>query len=437
MAESDNFFKSFNHHKLESDARILCWNHLIPLLAVALEHGTILIFTAIDCVPLLTLKAHSGQINDLKWSPSGLFLASSAEDGLIKVWSMRSNLPVISHKCMNPVNSIAWSATEDTSLLYITTKGQLIQYNINEFSEKLLFENPDLSVVSVSRDFKNYALGLRTGVIKIFTSDHHLITEYQNHQNPIKYLEWHDDFLIKSQDIHGNFIVWHKNNKQTLYSYASEHENEIIYWDQGQSVLFIATSTQLKVCKDQSKQVIHSIQVPGIITKLSGTAISVFLSFTTDNNDLYIYDYLSNKDLFYFPLFSVEERRELNPYDEFESTILNFKAYLMNFNIIIPEMHYSLIDADDIIKNLKANFHVKEILTQINLNYYLYSLLWIKSVSLFRFWFLIENKKEKSEEWNKIINTREEILTSIRTKEFAMFEKIMDLIYHIQMLLSK
>ncbi len=408
----------------------------MPLLAVALENGTIMIVTAIDTKPLLTFKAHSGKITDLKWSPSGLFLGSSSEDGTIKVWNMRSNLPIISYRSKVPVSSIAWSASGDSSLLYTTSKGQLVHYKINENSETVILEDPDLLMVRVSRDFKTYALGMRTGRIKIFTIENSFLKEYKKHDAAIIFLEWNDEFQIKSLDINGNFFVWHKGDNNTLYSYSSNYGNERIHWDHAKSIIFMATQNHLKILKDTSRQAIFSLEFSEGITSISGTIISVFLSIVTAHRDLYIYDYLSNNDLFYYPIFEINDRRELKVDDEFESIILNFKAYLMNLNVIIPDKHYSLIVAEDIINNLKVHFKVKEILSQMNLNYYLYSLLWCKSVSLFRFWAMVENKKMKSEEWKRIFDDRREMLSSLKAKESAIFVFFLDLIYRFQMLLN-
>ena len=86
--QNSPFIRSFRIYKMEDRANIQCWNHLMPLLAVGLENGKIQIFSVLHEAPIMSYNAHQGRITDLKWSSTGLFLASASEDGFIKIWSV-------------------------------------------------------------------------------------------------------------------------------------------------------------------------------------------------------------------------------------------------------------------------------------------------------------------------------------------------------------
>ncbi|KAJ2697151.1 hypothetical protein FB645_006003 [Coemansia sp. IMI 203386] len=56
---------------------------------------TIMIWRDGDPTPLRTLTGHKGDVNAIKWHPSGKYLASASDDGTLKIWSPTSDTPII------------------------------------------------------------------------------------------------------------------------------------------------------------------------------------------------------------------------------------------------------------------------------------------------------------------------------------------------------
>ena len=59
------------------------------------------------------LRVHTGPVRDVSWSPSGRFLASGGEDGLLAIWApQQSSSPLLTLHFPDPIQALAWSTTD-------------------------------------------------------------------------------------------------------------------------------------------------------------------------------------------------------------------------------------------------------------------------------------------------------------------------------------
>ena len=431
------FLRSSRIYKTEDRVNLLCWNQLMPLLAAALENGSIQIYTTLNEQPFMSIQAHSGKINDLRWSPSGLFLASVADDGFLKIWSIRSSRPILSHKSSAAITSVSWRSSDDSSLLFTNSNGVLKSFNVKESIEKMIKEDSDLLMVRSSREFKSYALSFRNGLIKIYSMNHLPIFSCLVHKFPLSQIEWIDnETRIISMDVMGNLFIWDRLSSNPQFSYSVGPSNSKFHFAPSLSGVFVFETKKIFFVDLNTLKILDPIELEGIVINIHGTKVPVFLSLSTEKSEIIIFDVLYNEG-FYFPLFEYEERTDLTAEDQIESLILNFRSYFATFEAVITNKHYSLIMPKDIINNLKSIFKIKEMLSNFNLNYYLFSILWSYSISFFRFYSIVESYKRKSTQWKELLERREHTIQTIKNKELSYFEKILALIYRFQQISTK
>ncbi|MGB8194514.1 MAG: hypothetical protein WCF67_21460, partial [Chitinophagaceae bacterium] len=67
--------------------RWVSWNPINDTLAIAID-SYIKIISATDGIILFSLKGHKKSINELVFSPTGDLLASSSQDGTVRIWDI-------------------------------------------------------------------------------------------------------------------------------------------------------------------------------------------------------------------------------------------------------------------------------------------------------------------------------------------------------------
>ncbi|XP_039144932.1 WD40 repeat-containing protein HOS15-like isoform X2 [Dioscorea cayenensis subsp. rotundata] len=64
-----------------------------------------------DSQPIIIFTGHQGDIDGIKWDPTGTLLASYSEDGAIKIWTLKQNQSLHNLMHCERINSIRWSWT--------------------------------------------------------------------------------------------------------------------------------------------------------------------------------------------------------------------------------------------------------------------------------------------------------------------------------------
>jgi len=114
----------------------IAWSPNGALLATSSQDGYIRIANAKTGVESLVLQGHKGVVHAIAWSPSGAYLASGGEDGTTRVWDVTSGsqLKVFSRNS-GEVRSVAW--TKDSKNLAYGSN-QLVVRNMETDEEAVL-----------------------------------------------------------------------------------------------------------------------------------------------------------------------------------------------------------------------------------------------------------------------------------------------------------
>lgn len=86
----------------------LAWSPDGQLLAGA-TGNLVTVWRAATAQRVLTLSGHTGCVLSLAWHPHGRRLASSAEEGAIKLWDMETGLEILTLQAADKTRDIAWS----------------------------------------------------------------------------------------------------------------------------------------------------------------------------------------------------------------------------------------------------------------------------------------------------------------------------------------
>jgi WD40 repeat protein len=86
--------------------------------ATSSEDGTVRVWDARSGEIIRKLEGHSGPVNDVAWSPDGEFIASAGDDAKVRVWRAADGFPVMALEGHNgPVRGVAWSPQRSSPLL--------------------------------------------------------------------------------------------------------------------------------------------------------------------------------------------------------------------------------------------------------------------------------------------------------------------------------
>jgi intraflagellar transport protein 80 len=95
------------------------------VLALACSDGSFKLMSKAGRVEKSVAEAHTGAIISIKWSYEGAALATTGEDGQIKIWSRGGMLRSALVQGGKPVYGAIWSPEND-SILYCSDKNLII-----------------------------------------------------------------------------------------------------------------------------------------------------------------------------------------------------------------------------------------------------------------------------------------------------------------------
>ncbi|XP_028403257.1 F-box-like/WD repeat-containing protein TBL1X [Dendronephthya gigantea] len=149
-----------------------------------------------------TFEGHTGEINAIKWDPSGTLLASCSDDGSAKVWSLKNDAPVHSYQndAKDQVYTLEWSPSGPGSFnvtippcLATASLDGVVRIWENETgscSLTLAGHREPVYSVSYSPDAKFIATGSSDRCVNIWsTQNGTLLYTYQG-SGPIFQLQW-------------------------------------------------------------------------------------------------------------------------------------------------------------------------------------------------------------------------------------------------------
>ena len=124
------------------------------LLAIGSTDGALLIVTKTGKIEKSVENAHSTAIICIKWNSDGQAIATSGEDGIVKIWSKQGVLRSKLVENSSPVYSIAWSPDENY-MLYTNGKNLSIKPIFKGGNKTLSWKAHDEIVLCVDWNFSN------------------------------------------------------------------------------------------------------------------------------------------------------------------------------------------------------------------------------------------------------------------------------------------
>ena len=129
-------------------------SHTSDNIALGTSDGTLKIITKTGKVDKIVEGAHSTAIICIKWNSDGQAIATSGEDGIVKIWSRQGVLRSKLVENASPVYSIAWSPDENY-MLYTSDKNLAIKPIFKGGNKTLSWKAHDEIVLCVDWNFSN------------------------------------------------------------------------------------------------------------------------------------------------------------------------------------------------------------------------------------------------------------------------------------------
>lgn len=123
-------------------------------IALGASDGTLKILAKNGKVEKVVDNAHTTAIICLRWSSDGQAIATSGEDGHVKIWSKQGVLRSKLVECSTPVYSIAWSHDENF-MLYSSDKSLSIKPILKGGMKTLTWKAHDEVVLCCDWNFSN------------------------------------------------------------------------------------------------------------------------------------------------------------------------------------------------------------------------------------------------------------------------------------------
>ena len=123
-------------------------------IALGTSDGTLKVITKTGKVEKIVENAHSTAIICIKWNSEGQAIATSGEDGIVKIWSRQGVLRSKLVETSSPVYAIAWSYDENY-ILYSSDKNLIIKPIFKGGNKTLSWKAHDEVVLCADWNFSN------------------------------------------------------------------------------------------------------------------------------------------------------------------------------------------------------------------------------------------------------------------------------------------
>ena len=124
------------------------------LLAIGSSEGALILINKTGKIEKTVDNAHSTAIICIKWNSDGQALATSGEDGIVKIWSKQGVLRSKLEESNSPIYSIAWSPDENY-MLYTCGKNLFIKPIFKGGNKTLTWKAHDELILCVDWNFSN------------------------------------------------------------------------------------------------------------------------------------------------------------------------------------------------------------------------------------------------------------------------------------------
>lgn len=198
-------------------------------LACISEGADILLFNTSNFTePPQILKKHNKNVHSIFFSKNSDFLLSTAADSNIVAWNLKENTASILLKSNYQIKSIKQSPNEKL-LAGITDNGKLIIWNLENLNPIIIYDNPDLPLMSLafSNDNKKIVAGDIQGSIMIWeTETNNLLNVLIGHTARIIDIKFSpNDKFLSSGSFDGSILIWETANYNNQPLVLKDHNS--------------------------------------------------------------------------------------------------------------------------------------------------------------------------------------------------------------------
>ncbi|XP_046853364.1 F-box-like/WD repeat-containing protein TBL1XR1 [Xenia sp. Carnegie-2017] len=149
--------------------------------------------------PLKTFEGHTGEINVIRWDPSGSLLASCSDDGTTKIWSMKSDKPLHTYQndAKYQVFTLEWSPSgpgraTPSALATASLDGvvRIYETESDKCSCTLVGHREPVYAISFSPNARFIATGSNDRCLNIWSTQNGSLVYTYHASGPIFQLEW-------------------------------------------------------------------------------------------------------------------------------------------------------------------------------------------------------------------------------------------------------
>jgi WD40 repeat protein/Flp pilus assembly protein TadD len=190
-----------------------------------------------------TYRGHSGGVCRIGWSPNGKNIASSSDDGTVRVWdATKGGGETFTYRGhTSSVCTIAWSP--DGKWIASGSRDQTVQvWNANNGDRVLTYTGhlSDVEAVAWSPDGKRIASGSRDQAVQVWNANNgDRVLTYTGHLSDVEAVAWSPDGKwIASGSRDQTVQVWNANNGNRVLTYTGHLSDvESVVWSPDSKML--------------------------------------------------------------------------------------------------------------------------------------------------------------------------------------------------------
>ena len=191
---------------------------------------------------LLRKLPHSGSgVHAVAWSPDGNRIATSANDGAIRIWKSDSGeLERLITSSANFSSTVRWTADGKTVVTDVWKDINFYEVTSGELRRSIKTENTYLSDFVLSADEQSIiANGDAFALTKYHTSNGVLTRTFEKHKSQVRNIALSgDESLLASGEDNGSIYIWDLTNDKLLHMNAGAHQRNVtslqFYRDNGE-----------------------------------------------------------------------------------------------------------------------------------------------------------------------------------------------------------
>ena len=219
------------------------------------RHKDVQIWDVSNLISPMTLKGHEGEVTAIAFSPDGSRVATSSNDGTVRVWSVTRGVQTA---CLR--THIRTNPDLGRSIIITARDGQPSPlFSHNEAA---------MTVVTFSPDGRLLLSGAKDNAVRIWNSETgELIWTWTSHSGDIRSVEWSPDGVTVAATSASETVVWDVSTKACIARFDGMTDVESIVMPTKKPILAFRRRDETAVYDATSKAYVAFISMPTTIPR--------------------------------------------------------------------------------------------------------------------------------------------------------------------------